>query len=106
MVPVVDHLLPEGSAEKVRLEMHQPDGSSSSVELFYYHWLERTYRNAASTAGLMDISIQPGAICPRGYVNMNVLHIFYLLIPVRLRCRWPLAVGLRICTEKMSSKIP
>lgn len=67
VIPVVDPLLAEGCAEKVRLEMNQLDGTSSAIELFNYHWLERTYRNAALTSGLMEVSIQPGAICPRGY---------------------------------------
>jgi SAM-dependent methyltransferase len=68
VIPVVDQLIPEGKAEKIRLEMHQQDGVSSFLEIFNYHWLERTYRNAASTSGLVEISCQPAAICPRGYV--------------------------------------
>lgn len=66
IIPAVSHLIPEGSAEKVTLEVHKPDGTSNGLDLFDFYWTERTYRNAAVTAGLTDVSIQPGAVCPRG----------------------------------------
>mmetsp|Transcript_15909 Transcript_15909/g.29876 ORF Transcript_15909/g.29876 Transcript_15909/m.29876 type:complete len:232 (-) Transcript_15909:398-1093(-) len=69
VIPLVNHLIPEGKFEKIRLEMHKPDKTSSALDIYNYHWSERTYRNAASTAGLTEISFQPGAICPRGYVH-------------------------------------
>lgn len=69
VIPVVDLLVPEGKCEKISLENHQPDGTSSKLDLYNFHWSERTYRNAASTAGLTEISCQLGAVCPRGYVQ-------------------------------------
>lgn len=61
VIPVVDPLLPEGNAERVTLQMNE-----ASLGMLHYHWLDQTYKNAAITAGLTEISIQPGAVCPRG----------------------------------------
>ena len=66
IIPEVDNMVPEGKAEKVEIELHQKDTETKSIILYDFHWLERTYRNAATTSGLIEVRIQPGAICPRG----------------------------------------
>lgn len=64
IIPVVEDFVAEGHAKKVMLP-YEEDGETKFVELFDFQWKERTYRNACSTAGLVDVSIQPGVVAPQ-----------------------------------------
>jgi ubiquinone/menaquinone biosynthesis C-methylase UbiE len=75
IIPVVEDFVAEGRAKKVALP-YEEDGETKSVELFDFHWTERTYRNACTTAGLVDVSIQPGVIAPQsGLKEPLSIHI-------------------------------
>lgn len=67
IIPRVNDLVEDGTHIKAMLPLTDDDGNSKGViELYDYKWSERTYRYAAQSAGLLDVSIQAGAISPLG----------------------------------------
>jgi ubiquinone/menaquinone biosynthesis C-methylase UbiE len=80
----------DGFIEKALLPLVGPDGSTSMIELYDYHWKEETYRWAAEQAGLIDFAFQDCKISESAIKNGTLQYADLHVRTVMLTCRKPL----------------